>query len=223
MNTDREFYKIGKKDLGDFIQNLIDEKKLKIIGVKERRGKFVYDELESKDEMRLDFDITVYPPKYYFFPSEETLLKFNLKNFGVEEKVETTPVVIFGIHPYDIHAIKQMDQVFEEFKRDPHYLDKREASILIGLNPLKFSPNSFAGSMDTGVARDGFDLMITHLEGKYAIEIGTKKGKELLKKYSVASKAGDEIRKENRRGRKDYLFSLPKKADFFKRRNSQNS
>jgi ferredoxin len=218
MEKKREFYKIGKKELGDFIQNLIDEKKLKVIGVKERRGKFIYAELESKEEMRFDFDLTAYSPKYFFFPSEETLLKFNLKGFEVEEKVEITPVVFFGIHPYDLHAIKQMDQVFADFKQDPHYLKKRENSVLIGFNPLKVSPNSFAGSMGTGVATDGFDLMLTRLEEEYAIEIGTERGKKLLKKYSAASVADDGIRTKVEAIEKTIPSLYQKKLNFSKER-----
>ena len=101
---------ISKKDFNDFIAALINDESLDVHGVKAKDEKFVFGELESNDELRLDYDTTILPPKKYFMPQYETLMKCSLKSpFDIEEDKLQKSLVLIGVHPYDMIASKQMD------------------------------------------------------------------------------------------------------------------
>ena len=68
--------------------------------------KFAFDPLNSADELRLDYDVTLLPPKKYFFPQRETLVTYNIgKGFSAREPTDPNQTVIVGVHPYDIVAL----------------------------------------------------------------------------------------------------------------------
>ena len=173
-----DYYEIEKGDFQDFVDAMIRDGERRVVGVKSKRDKFIFDTLDSADELRLDYDVTILSPKNYFLPPTEPLLRY--RDGSVEELYDAPPLIIIGIHPYDLIALEQMDTVFRESNPDQHYLKKREESILIGMNIQSISPHSFAGSMGTATTDHGFDLMLTDLGDRYAIEVGSEKGRRLL-------------------------------------------
>jgi len=117
---------ISAKELKKFIDNVI-KSGIETYGVQyiesdKAYNKFHYAPLKSAKSLRLDYDVTVIPPKKFFTPVEETLFKFSKS-----PDVKTTPVfetnrkVLFGVHPYDMIAINQMDEVFKDKFEDAHY------------------------------------------------------------------------------------------------------
>jgi sulfhydrogenase subunit beta (sulfur reductase) len=69
---------IMKEDFNAFVNALINDTSLNVIGVKSKRDKFTFAPLESASELRLDYDVTLLPPKKYFFPQRETLFTYDL-------------------------------------------------------------------------------------------------------------------------------------------------
>ncbi len=194
---------------------MIETEPQTVIGVKSKGSKFIFDTLNSADELRLDYDVTLQSPKKYFLPPTEPLLKYNLTGkFSVQEVNEVTPLIIIGIHPYDIVALKQMDTVFKEGKRDNNYIRKREESILIGVNIKNISPYAFAGSMGTATTEQGFDIMLTDLGDKYAVEINSEKGASLIEKYANVADAGEDIKTEVQRIKKEIKSKFKKQINF---------
>ena len=61
------FYEIGKEDFKKFVDTMIEEETKTVVGAKSKGDKFVYDTLDSADELRLDYDVTVLPPIMYKF------------------------------------------------------------------------------------------------------------------------------------------------------------
>jgi len=176
---------ISKEDFANFVEALIKDKSLNVIGVKAKGDKFAFGPLESASELRLDYDVTILPPKKYFFPQRETLVTYDLaKGFAAKSPTEAKPMVIIGVHPYDIVALLHMDEIFRETKSDPYYFEKRQASIIIGVNIQKMSKWCFAPAMGCAVVDYGYDLMLTDLGNRYAITIGSQKGEALLDKYA---------------------------------------
>jgi len=204
---------ITKKDLDSFISNLIKEKKYEIIGVKSKGERFVFDTLEDAKELRLDHDVTILPPKKYFLPQYETLMQFNLeKQFEVKPEDEAKPRIILGIHPYDIIALEQMDKVYLDSQKDDFYKKRRENTILIACDIQNVSDRSFAASMKTNTTDKGFDLLLTKIEDKYTITIGSEKGKQLLEKYAKTSDAKENDIKKIDAARKKILNKYKKKV-----------
>ena len=181
---------ITKKDLISFVDSLIKDNTHEIVGVKAKGERFVFGPLENARELRLDYDFTILPPKKYFLPQYENLMGFNLKKpFDVKENEEKESRIIIGVHPYDIIALDQTDKLYLDSQKDDFYKKRRENTIIIGVDIQKVSERSFAASMKTNITESGFDLMLTNLEGKYAITIGSEKGKQLLAKYAKTAAA----------------------------------
>jgi NAD(P)H-flavin reductase/NAD-dependent dihydropyrimidine dehydrogenase PreA subunit len=177
---------IAKEDFSNFVNSLIADDSFQVIGVKAKRDKFVFAPLDSSNELRLDYDVTLLPPKKYFFPQRETLFTYDLTGGfsakGLPAEAKTT--IIVGVHPYDIVALLHMDEVFRETKSDPYYFDKRNSSIIIGVNIQKMSKWNFSPFMGSATTEYGFDLMLTDLGNRYAISVGSDKGEALLDKYA---------------------------------------
>lgn len=176
---------ISKEDFTNFVNALINDKSWNVIGVKSKGAKFAFGPLESASELCLDYDVTILPPKKYFFPQRETLVTYEVaKGFAAKSPTDVKPMVIIGVHPYDIVALLHMDEIFRETKSDPYYFEKRKASIIIGVNIQKMSKWCFAPYMGCATIEYGYDLMLTDLGNRYAINIGSLKGEELLAKYT---------------------------------------
>ncbi len=176
---------ISKDDFQNFITALIKDDSLNVIGVKSRGSKYAFGPLDSAEELRLDYDVTLLPPKKYFFPQRETLFTYDISNgFSTKNPDEPTPTVIVGVHPYDIIALLHMDEIFRETKSDPHYFKKRDATTIIGINIQKMSKWNFSTFMGSASVDYGYDLMLTDLGNRYLINVGSQKGEDLLTKYA---------------------------------------
>ncbi len=176
---------ISKDDFDNFVSALIKSKTWNVIGVKAKGTRFAFGPLESASELKLDYDVTLLPPKKYFFPQRETLFTYNLAGgFSAKNPAEAAPTVIIGVHPYDIAALFHMDEIFRDTKSDPYYFNKRNSSVIIGVNIQKMSKTNFSAYMGCATIDYGFDLMLTDLGNRYAVTVGSQKGGDLLAKYA---------------------------------------
>ncbi|MBN2603750.1 MAG: 4Fe-4S dicluster domain-containing protein [Candidatus Thermoplasmatota archaeon] len=193
----QEIKTISQNEMGIFVNKLIQNDHYEVVGVKSKGERFVFDELEDANELRLDYDVTILPPKKYFLPQYEKLMDFDLKkNFDVKTKFDNKPRIIIGVHPYDIVALTQTDRVYLDDQKDDFYKKRRENTIIIGIDIQKVSERSFSASLGTHITDTGFDLMLTNLGNKYAITIGSQKGKLLLNQNASTDEAtDDEIKK----------------------------
>jgi NAD-dependent dihydropyrimidine dehydrogenase PreA subunit len=209
---------ISKKDLAGFVDELIKTKSAgEVIGIKAQGNKFNFGPLAGAAELSLDYDISLLPPKKYFFPQVETVLKYEA---GATPKVEPVaddrPLCIIGVHPFDIRGILLFDAVYGGKEPDPNYFLKRNNAVIIGVDCLSPNPKAFAASMGTSVTDEGFDLMLTDLGGDYFVTVGTNKGHNLINKAKTKEATAldmekrDKVRKE---AEKKYKVSLKMKKD----------
>lgn len=176
-----EIVKIAKEDFISFIGEKLKAKESKTIGVVRKGSHFVFAPLNSPQEICLDYDVTILPPKKYFQPPKETLLKFvPFKADSYEAINMCEPLTIIGVHYYDLAAIYLMDKAFSEGERDDHYIRKRKNSLLIGIYPTRHFKNRFARSVTRGQYRKVADLMLVHIGDNFVVEILTEKGKKYL-------------------------------------------
>ncbi|MFZ7113699.1 MAG: 4Fe-4S dicluster domain-containing protein [Desulfatiglandales bacterium] len=177
-----ELQYIEKSDVDLYVGNLIN--RYQVEGVKKKKGAYDYGPIQSPEELCLDFDCTLSPPKRYFLPPSETLLSFSRgTSQDVESQIKDEPFILIGVHPYDLKAINQMDKIFSTGVPDPHYLKRRENAILIGIDPTRVAPRAFWSHMQAATVSNGFDLMLTDIGEGFTVEVGTEKGKYLLEKY----------------------------------------
>jgi len=181
---------IQKGDFDDFVKSLIA--KYEVVGPKSRNGIFVFDRLESPDDLKLDYDTTLLPPKKYLLPQRETLLKYRVgTELDVEALTDAPARVLLGVHPYDIKAISLMDCYFTEEHRDTNYIARRENTIIVGLDPLNVGENAFCDTMNSATVDDGYDLMLTDIGDKYVVAVGSDKGEVLLKEHARCADTSD--------------------------------
>lgn len=204
---------IAKKDLDSFVYDIIKDEAYEVIGVKTKGEKFVFAPLENADELRLDYDVTILPPKKYFLPQYEKMMGFNLnKPFDVKENDVDEPRIIVGVHPYDIIALQQADKFYLDSQKDDFYEKRRDNTIIIGVDIQNVSDRSFAASMKTNVTDSGFDLMLTNLGNEYAITVGSEKGKKLLERYAKTKNAAKSDIKKIQKVREDIASRYKKKV-----------
>ncbi len=193
--------KIDKKAFNEFVDKLIAEQK--VIGVIAKGDRFDYAQLESADQLRLDFDVTLQSPKKFFLPPVETLLTFDIKG-GYQSVFEDAEFVLIGVHPYDMIAMNQLDQLFRQDNYDSHYMKRRNNAMIFACDVVTPSKNVFAASMGTATVETGYDIILTDIGDAYIAEAGSEKGELLLAKADDAVEASEtdlakrqQIRAEN--------------------------
>ena len=183
---------IEKQNMGPFVNNLI-KTGIELAGPKRKDEKYSFATLSNADDLCLDYDITLLPPTMYFLPAKETLIKFKLgQKTQVEPVVEANPIILFGVHPYDIKAIELLDEAYSSTNPDINYMARREKATIIGIDCLNPNPHAFCPSMGTATTDTGFDLMLTDIGDRYVVAIGSNKGKELLARCAKTREASQQ-------------------------------
>lgn len=172
-----DMYFITEQNFQKFLATMIEDKK--VVGPIAKRKKFIFSEVKNPQELRLDYDVTILPPKKEFFPTRQQLVTFDGEDYKGCVKPEEK--VIFGVHYYDIKAIDQLDFVFTDNKKDINYMANREAATIVGSNIQNISARAFWGSVGTKVQPKGHDAFLTKVKDGYTFECLTEKGKALLK------------------------------------------
>jgi len=178
--------------LSSFLDRLIAEQP--VAGVQAKGDRFVFGWLQNASELRLDYDVTLLPPKKYLMPQREKLVTFKLGDPPTAAPCveELEPMALVGVHPYDMIAINQLDRLMLETNPDPNYLARRKSLVVIGVDPARAAEKAFWGAMDCSLVNDGFDLWLTDIGGTYVIEVGTDRGASLLDRYADARAASPE-------------------------------
>jgi len=180
------FRVIPKEDMGRWVAAL--QRRYRVVAPKPVYGQYIFADVESPDDLHLDYTQTVIPPKKYLLPQREELLRFSLDGNQTEPVFDGQPTVVLGVHTCDLHAIQLLDKVFTTGYVDQHYRKRRENTLLVSIECLKpCSEHSFCKSMGTLSATEGFDLHLTDLGDAYAVDIGSEPGRALLDEYADAS------------------------------------
>ncbi len=181
---------MSKREWLNFINRLIKEDGSEIIGVKAKGSKFQFAPLDAAEELRLDYDVTILPPKKQLLPPHEDLMSYDIsKPFNVLSHINEVKKILVGVHPYDAIAIQQMDEIYLGTHRDEHYDNRRKNTLIIASDILNVPERSFSGSLGTHVVETGFDLLVSDLGDTVTVTIGTPAGGELLEKYSESREA----------------------------------
>ncbi len=154
-------------------------------------GVHSFQVVEDPGDIDLHYVHTVLPPKKYFLPPRETLLRYTVGDAGSGTVVnEVRPRVIVGVHPCDLTGIRHLDLSFAG-TGDVNYRAKRAAALLIGVDCLP-DEYCFCGSVGTLRPREGFDLFLLDLGEQWMIVSGTARGEELLLRHAGGLRpAGD--------------------------------
>ncbi len=140
-----------------------------------------FQKVDSLDQVDLDYNRTMIPPKKLFISPEETIFTFNQDTEKyAEPPQQPDELVLFGVHSCDIHALNLLARVFLEEFKDKYYSDRRDRTVLIGLS---CTPDDycFCKSTATSYVNEGFELFLHDIGENYLVRIGSPKGYELVK------------------------------------------
>lgn len=203
------YAKISKKDFHKWVGSL--EAHGKLYGPKSKENHFVFRPIKDVSELTLDYFPTILPPKKYYFPQKEKLLKFNIKPFKTAKAIgEFEEFILFGVHTCDLAGIQCLDVVFREEPMDPNYINRKDRMTTVGIECLK-PCDKYANcvSMGNHVPKGGYDIMLTDVGDQYIIHINSLKGEDILQKRDYIKKCAPSDR--------DLLAKVRKnKEKFFK-------
>jgi sulfhydrogenase subunit beta (sulfur reductase) len=170
-------YFLRDSNLPKFVDGLIATKK-RVWGPVAKKTKFVFSPLGCAEELRLDYDVTLLPPKKAIFPTTQDLVTFSPQ--GPASAIAPKPQILFGVHFYDIKAIDMLDRLFTENHADENYLAVRRATTIVGSSIQKVSARGFWGTVGIHIPAEGHDAFLTKLKNGYLFETLTRKGEALL-------------------------------------------
>ncbi len=180
---------IKKTDLEKWIRHL--QKKARFYAPKKKENLYVFRPIKDVSEICLDYIPTILPPKKYYFPQKEKLVKFDTKTLKEERALkDPEEFILFAVHTCDIAGIQCMDAVFRESPVDPYYLNRKDRMTIIGLECMKYcDSHASCASMGNHLPRGGYDLMLTDIGSSYIIHVNSEKGEALIKGLSYIKEA----------------------------------
>ena len=173
----------------------------------QRGNGFAFDKPSLWSDVRMNYNRTILPPKKLLLPPRETTFTFD-PNKGYQDLLADAnkPMVLFGVHSYDIYGMNILDRVFAQAKYpDPYFIARRKATAVIGVD---FVPDEMhaAGSMNADFVDHGFDLFLSDIGDHYLVLVGTSRGDDmvvmsgcLMKPPTEADFAEYKARSKNRR------------------------
>jgi ferredoxin len=185
---------LPKENFEEFVRFLMADHR--VAAPMAKGPQFVFELLHSAADIgriRMDYDITILPPKKYLHPTSERLLEFEGRDpSSAKAAVQARPTVILGVHPYDLHAIATCDAFFGLDPSDPYYLARRAVTKLIGVNiQAPANDNQFQADMGTlEPPLVGFELFMTDLGDRYFVEVGSNEGTAMMKACGLFAPAG---------------------------------
>ncbi|MEJ2662909.1 MAG: 4Fe-4S dicluster domain-containing protein [Spirochaetia bacterium] len=203
--------KISEEGLKTWVAGLIE--KSAVYGIQAKGDKFDFAPLDDAQKLRLDYDVSNIPPKKYFQPAREELVRFDEQGF--KSVVDAEPFILLGVHPYDVAAIAQMDKLFALGNKDTHYLTRRQNATIIACDVQNASKNVFAGCLGFAAVDKGFDILLTKISDGYLVDSRTEKGNELCRSLAAAAASEKDLaeRAEIQQRNKELLQKHTLKAD----------
>ena len=206
---------LPKEKVGEFVGFLLADSQ--VVAPMAKGQQFAFAQVCGKEDVakiRLDYDITILPPKKYFLPSYEKLLEFTSREpGGVTPTVSGGPLVMLGVHPYDLHGLATLDAAMRTEPADANYIARASAAKIIGLNVDHYiNDKQFMADMRTTDVPDGMcDLFLTDLGNCFYAEAITHEGEDMMKYSGCFSPSSP----SNHKAKQDY--DEQKAANFTKR------
>ncbi|MFW5730567.1 MAG: 4Fe-4S dicluster domain-containing protein [Desulfonatronovibrionaceae bacterium] len=179
-------------------------------------GFFEFVPWNQQVEIAWDYDVCYSSLKKFVLPPKEDLIAFDMKKYTAAPVIESPPQLLFGVHPYDIKAMNQLDQLMETDSTDVNYRARRDNTIIFGLDPVHVAETAFWSSMDASAVDIGYDLYWTRISpGAFFVQVGSARGEEMLKADGPVQKSSIAEKEAARRAHLKVLAQADKQALFF--------
>jgi sulfhydrogenase subunit beta (sulfur reductase) len=177
---------LKKENLGRLISSLAKEQKV-VAPVAQGFNQYAFEEVNSSDQISLNYIPTILPPKKYFMPPEETLAAFDVaEGQDLQPLVEYEEMVLFGAHTCDLAGIQCLNMVFSEKPYDLNYLIRKNKITIIGYECNDYC-DEYASCrlVHNHTPNGGYDLFFTDIGDKFIIHVNTQTGEEIVEKIGV--------------------------------------
>ena len=165
-----------------------------VIAPVRRGGQVVFRPVARLDEIAFDAGRADFSAKDFFLPSSEAIVTWRPAVEGV--RTETAglgrPQVLFGARPCDAHALEVLDRLLLKDPADLFYAERRAKTTLVGLACVDGPwEGCFCTTMGGGPAeRRYLDVLLTRIEGGYAVDVVTEKGQAALAGAALTPRDG---------------------------------
>jgi ferredoxin len=111
-----------------------------------RDGKIVEFREDKPEDFVLDDSISYKSPKEFYFPQVERIITF--RDDAAESEPEPKPVVISGLRPCDLEALRVLREVFLKGRyKDPFFERRSERNLVTGLACDSKKPGCFCDAL----------------------------------------------------------------------------
>jgi sulfhydrogenase subunit beta (sulfur reductase) len=183
-----------------------------------KRGQNAFVPIESSEQLDLNYCSTMTSPRCFIYPSVQPLLTID-RETNTYTAVDPGPArtqLIFAMHPCDMHAITVLDRTFLGPFKDVYYAKRRQETVTVVLNCNKACDKGFCSSMRTGPflqIEEGFDVLMTAVDGEYVLEAGSERGRELMVGAPGVKPASRKHMNEKKRIEQTAAASFTRKLD----------
>jgi sulfhydrogenase subunit beta (sulfur reductase) len=182
--SEAQAYVIGADAISTWVAAL--QKRAQVVAPRVLRGSDVaYDVIESADQVAWSYSTSISPLKRQLFPQTDPLFCWHRQaGDGLELRplYDEAERVFLAVRPCDVSAVLFLDKVFSRDQPDNYYLARRERSALVALACTEPAEHCFCVCAHAGpFLEGGYDLQLTPLPGQYLVEIGSDKGRELVR------------------------------------------
>jgi len=200
---DKAYYSITKENFHTFLSNLSKEADVYVPVKKKEYLSYSKFDPEYKGEYVVDQIRSTEPLKSFLIHSRERV--------DTSPKEARTRQVLVGVKNCDIASLAVQDFVFKDTDPpDPFYLKKREDTIIISSDCDLLRDTCFCVALDINpYSERWFDLNLSKETDDIVVEVGSKKGKDLVEKNkTLFTKANDSQLKNRSKNREAFKNSL---------------
>lgn len=178
---------LSREKLQEWLAGLMEDNT--VIAPVHKEGLVLFDVVSSVSDVAWDGGRTDMSAKDFFLPGTELMMSFSGNGSSLQVQVPdlSESRVLFAARPCDAHGLRILDELFaNEEPADPYYSERRRRTTIIGLS----CPQAFEGCFCTAVGggphdRSNVDILLTEMDGGYAVDAVTGKGEILLSGLSL--------------------------------------
>jgi ferredoxin len=178
---------VKKTDIPGLVEFLAGS--YRVLGPKKTVKTPVFGNIIDPPEMVLEYNTTIMPPKKFFMPIKEALLKFDVQT---QQAKSLPPVegkqILLGVHPCDMTGIMLLDWAFGEGEPEANWIERRKATTIFGVTQIP-DEKCFSHAVGCNDPERGFDGFFFDNGDYYLVAMYTKKGEQALAGFEGASPA----------------------------------
>lgn len=149
--------------------------------VEKMPGVFALEALDDVSLARPDALRTILPFKKLLLKPRFTMVERDGRGVPCESRDnDSGPIVLFGAHACDVHALKILDMQYLSDYPDSYYKRNRDQLTVVGYGCWP-DDKCFCESLGTSHVDEIFDLFLNPLEGRFLVTVASARGDDIVR------------------------------------------